>query len=196
MSTTPNPSTPARLRNGLGFGLFLLAAILSGLSAWQAPSVLAVLNTAHNAILAALYVTRLPAQRSDNFGLALSLTAALLPAFAGTSLKTVSPFWTLIGIGGELLVLWSLVSLGRRFGIAPADRGLVDRGPYRLVRHPMYLGELVLRLALAVGSLEALIWLPFMLSLQILRALREERILSGYAQYTRQVRWRLIPFLY
>ena len=39
MSTTPNPSTPARLRNGLGFGLFLLAAIISGLSAWQAPSV-------------------------------------------------------------------------------------------------------------------------------------------------------------
>ena len=196
MSMIPNPSTPARLRNGLGFGLFLLAAILSGLSVWQAPSVLAILNTAHNALLAVLYVTRLPAQRSDNFGLALGLTAALLPAFAGTSLKTVSPFWTLIGIGGELLVLWSLVSLGKRFGIAPADRGLVDRGPYRLVRHPMYLGELVLRLALAVGSLEALIWLPFMFSLQILRAIREERILSGYAQYTRQVRWRLIPFLY
>ena len=196
MTAQANHLTPARLRNGLGFGLFLLAAILSGLSAWQAPSVLAILNTVHNALLAILYITRLPAHKSDNFGLVLGLTAALLPAFAGTSLKTVSPFWTLIGIGGELLVLWSLVSLGRRFGIAPADRGLVDRGPYRLVRHPMYLGELVLRLALAVGSLEALIWLPFMFSLQILRAIREERILSGYAQYTRQVRWRLIPFLY
>lgn len=184
------------MRNYLGFGLFLLAAVLSGQAAWESPSVLAILNTAHNALLAVLYITRLPANKSDNFGLVLGLTAALLPAFAGTSLKTISPFWTLIGIGGELLVLWSLVSLGRRFGIAPADRGLVDRGPYRLVRHPMYLGELVLRLALAMGSLEALIWLPFMFSLQILRAIREERILSGYAQYTRQVRWRLIPFLY
>jgi len=60
----------------------------------------------------------------------------------------------------------------------------------------MYLGELILRLALAVGSVEALIWLPFMFSLQILRALREERILSGYAPYAQRVRWRLIPLIF
>lgn len=183
-------------RKFLGFGLFLLAAILSGLSAWETPSVLAALNTVHNALLAILYITRLPAQRSDNFGLILGLTAALLPAFAGTSLVAPSLFWTVAGIAGELLVLWSLVTLGKRFGIAPADRGLVQNGPYRFVRHPMYLGELILRLALAVGSVEALIWLPFMFSLQILRALREERILSGYAPYAQRVRWRLIPLIF
>jgi len=80
------------MRKFLGFGLFLLAAILSGLSAWETPSVLAALNTVHNALLAILYVTRLPAQRSDNFGLILGLTAALLPAFAGTSLVAPHPF--------------------------------------------------------------------------------------------------------
>jgi protein-S-isoprenylcysteine O-methyltransferase Ste14 len=154
------------------------------------------LNTAHNGLLAILYATRLPSQKTDHFGLALGLTAALLPAFAGTGLTPVSPLWMVVGVGGELLVLWSLVSLGKRFGIAPADRGLVQAGPYRLVRHPMYLGELVLRLALAVGSVEALIWLPFMLSLQILRAVREEHILSGYAPYAQRVRWRLIPFIF
>lgn len=196
MTTAPNPCTPARVRNALGFGLFLLATVLSGVSAWQTPSVLLVLNTLHNALLAVVYATRLPAQKSDHFGLALGLTAALLPAFAGTSLRPVSLPWTLVGIGGQLLVLWSLVVLGKRFGIAPADRGLVESGPYRLVRHPMYLGELVLRLALAVGSLEALIWLPFMISLQVLRALREERVLSGYAPYAQRVRWRLIPFIF
>jgi hypothetical protein len=60
----------------------------------------------------------------------------------------------------------------------------------------MYLGELVLRLALTAGSPQALIWLPFMLSLQILRAIREERIISGYPDYAKTVRWRLIPFIF
>jgi protein-S-isoprenylcysteine O-methyltransferase Ste14 len=185
-----------RARNLAGSTFFLLAAILSGFAAWETPSILAVLNTAHNTLLAILYATRLPAQKTDPFGLLLGLTAALLPAFAGSSLRPVSPFWTVAGIGGELLVLWTLVCLGRRFGIAPADRGLVTSGPYRLVRHPMYLGELVLRLALAAGRPDALIWLPFMISLQVLRALREERILSGYADYSRTTRWRLIPYVF
>jgi protein-S-isoprenylcysteine O-methyltransferase Ste14 len=196
MSPEPNHPVSVRVRNGSGCALFLLATVLSGLAAWETPSILAVLNTAHNGLLAILYATRLPAQKSDNFGLALGLTAALLPAFAGISFAPASALWTVVGLGGELLVLWSLLSLGKRFGIAPADRGLVKAGPYRLIRHPMYLGELVLRLALAVGSLEALIWLPFMLSLQVLRAIREERILSGYATYAKTVRWRMIPFIF
>ena len=40
---------------------------------------------------------------------------------------------------GAVLSLVSLLSIGRLFGIRPALRGLVMRGPYRLVRHPMYL---------------------------------------------------------
>ena len=44
---------------------------------------------------------------------------------------------------GTLLTIWSLATLGRCFGLFPEVRGLVLRGPYRLVRHPVYLGELV-----------------------------------------------------
>ena len=35
------------------------------------------------------------------------------------------------------------MALGRSFGLAPANRGVVVRGPYTLVRHPIYTGYLV-----------------------------------------------------
>src|SRR5262249_6078782 len=41
--------------------------------------------------------------------------------------------------GGAILSFASLISLGKSFGIRPALRDLVTRGPYRLIRHPMYL---------------------------------------------------------
>ena len=97
---------------------------------------------------------------------------------------------------GYLLVIWSLVVLGSRFGIAPADRGLVANGPYRFVRHPMYLGELVLRLALVSTSPQPYLAAGLFVALaaiQVLRAVREERIIADYPKYAAQVRYRLLP---
>lgn len=183
-------------RNKLGFGFFLLAAILSGMAAWEKPSILAVLNTAHNALLAFLYATRLPAQKTDRVGLILGLMAALLPILSETNPTGVSPTLTTVGIAGELLVLWSLAKLGRRFGIAPADRGLTESGPYGFVRHPMYTGELILRLALSAGSSNAWFLGLLMLVLQALRAIREERVIAGYAEYAKRVPWRFLPGMF
>jgi protein-S-isoprenylcysteine O-methyltransferase Ste14 len=63
-------------------------------------------------------------------------------------------------VGGETLalagVIWVLVSvlaLGRCFGVLPEARGLVTRGPYRLVRHPVYLGELAACAGLTIAAL-------------------------------------------
>ena len=183
-------------RNGIGTAFFLFAAILAGLAAWDKLSILVVLNTAHNATLAFLYATRLPAQKSDNIGLVLGLASALLPIFGETNPTDISTPRIVIGIVGELLVLWSLITLGKRFGIGPADRGLVVSGPYGFVRHPMYTGELILRLALSAGSSNAWFLGLLMLVLQALRAVREERIIAGYAEYANRVPWRFLPGMF
>ena len=70
------------------------------------------------------------------------------------------------------------------------------REPYRWVRHPMYLGELVLRAALVAASTQTLMAAGLLIALaviQILRALREERIITGYSVYASQVIYRLLP---
>jgi len=81
------------------------------------------------------------------------------------------------------------------------DRGhaVCDKGPYRFVRHPGYVGALLQSLAAPVmlGSLWALI--PGVLSVLLLvartaledRTLRQE--LGGYAEYATRVRYRLLP---
>ena len=183
-------------RNKLGCAFFLLAAILSGMAAWKQPHILLFMNCAHNAILAVLYAVRLPAQKTDRTGLMLGLAAAFLPIFGETNLTGISSILIGTGIAGELLVLWSLISLGRRFGIGPADRGLIESGPYGFVRHPMYTGELILRLALSAGSPSAWFLVPLMLILQALRAIREERVIAGYDEYAQRVPWRFIPGMF
>jgi protein-S-isoprenylcysteine O-methyltransferase Ste14 len=62
-------------------------------------------------------------------------------------------------IGGEALALlgaiWlvvSVVTLGRCFSVLPEARGLVTTGPYRLVRHPVYLGELTIAAGMVLAS--------------------------------------------
>jgi len=65
------------------------------------------------------------------------------------------------------------------------------------VRHPMYLGELLLRGVLTIANpAQGLVPLAILILLQVLRILREEKIIAGYDAYKRLVRWRLIPFVW
>lgn len=93
---------------------------------------------------------------------------------------------------GTAWAVWSLVFLGRNLSILAQARGVANRGPYRWVRHPLYTGELVsaLGVALTVGSAAAMaVWLA-LCGLQIYRAAREEqlllRALPEYRDYRRR----------
>ena len=101
-------------------------------------------------------------------------------------------------LAGTLLAAWSAVSLGRGFSLLPQARTLVTRGPYRFVRHPMYLGGLLITL----GE----VWLrfsPLVLALnvafvaaQLVRLRYEEELLEEtfpeYAAYRKRTS-ALIP---
>jgi protein-S-isoprenylcysteine O-methyltransferase Ste14 len=99
---------------------------------------------------------------------------------------------------GLLVVIAGKVALGRSFGIAPANRGIVARGPYGFVRHPIYSGYIVTHIAFAMAHPSA--WnLTILLiadSALIVRALIEERLLRTDAQYEAycgRVNWHLVP---
>jgi len=79
------------------------------------------------------------------------------------------------------------------------DQQVISTGPYSLVRHPMYLGNVLffISIPLMFDSLIALLPAIVMIFMFMLRILFEEKILikdlSGYEEYRKKVRWRLFP---
>ena len=102
---------------------------------------------------------------------------------------------------GACLSLASLLSLGRGFGVRPALRDLVTRGPYRFVRHPMYLAYVLADIGYNLqewNSGTVLLVAAGWASL-LYRIRAEERILSqdaGWPNYSALVRRRLVPGLW
>jgi protein-S-isoprenylcysteine O-methyltransferase Ste14 len=83
----------------------------------------------------------------------------------------------------------------------PAEQNVITTGPYRLVRHPMYTGAILLFLC-APLALNCWVVLPFVLPLIIIvvmQVLAEEKLHATqgeYADYSQKVRYRLIPFVW
>jgi protein-S-isoprenylcysteine O-methyltransferase Ste14 len=110
-----------------------------------------------------------------------------------------------VGVGVQFLGLAicvvSFLALGRSFGFAAADRGLVSRGPYAVVRHPIYASYLLLQIGYVLQSIS--IWnalvMVFITTCNVGRAGAEDGILATnehYGTYCTQVRWRLVPGLW
>lgn len=90
---------------------------------------------------------------------------------------------------GMAFSVYSLRTLGRSFSVIPQARSLVRTGPYRYVRHPLYVGEMVAfsGAILAALSLPKVLLLLAVAGLQAYRAVQEEKVLEGefpeYAEY-------------
>jgi protein-S-isoprenylcysteine O-methyltransferase Ste14 len=99
---------------------------------------------------------------------------------------------------GNVLALLVLNRLGKSFSVMAEARKLVTQGPYRLVRHPLYLTEgiAIIGLFLPYLSIQAALLFMVLVAVQLLRMHYEEHVLRStfpeYAEYARHTR-RLIP---
>lgn len=142
--------------------------------------------------------------------LCVTLQFGLLTALAMLCLKQAaqeSPGATTYGLwlASVLVGLWTL-SANRigNFNIRPepkSDGRLVQHGPYRWVRHPMYLSVLLLAAGAATWLMAAVAWVLWALLLSVLTTkagLEERWLLQRYPDYAdyRQRTWRLLPGVY
>ena len=133
--------------------------------------------------------------------IAASGAMLLLPAFmrptdlTSGALATTGLIFELCGV---ILTQVARVYMGRSFGVLPANRGIVSKGPFRWVRHPIYLGWFILSVGYAMSYsndrnlMLIVVTLPFM----VWRIDQEETCLSGdpaYRSYMERVRYRLWP---
>ena len=104
-------------------------------------------------------------------------------------------------LGGLAVSVLALRALDDNLSVVPQARGLAVSGPYRWVRHPLYVGELVTVLGIAVREMRPIalaLWVA-LVALQVYRARAEEGLLDdavpGYRDY-RTTTARFVPRVY
>lgn len=107
-------------------------------------------------------------------------------------------------LAGYLLTFWVMKenSFAARTVQVMEGQTVITTGPYRLVRHPMYFGAVLMLIfaSLALGSWWALPGFLLVVVLIVLRLLNEEKVLRGelpgYSEYCLRTRYRLIPLVW
>lgn len=162
-----------------------------------------LLLLAGEALVVVLTITRRRAtfvNRSLAAGLVTIVSVVGPPILRPSDASPLAPdvVTTLLSAVGLAIAIVGKASLGRSFGLVPANRGVIVRGPYTLVRHPIYAGYLLTHLAFlaqypTVWNVSILVIADAAL---VARALMEERVLSAdtaYQGYCQRVSWHLVP---
>jgi len=157
-------------------------------------------------IVLGIAVTR-PQPKIRDYSVASSVAVgvAYLYPYAQVIYLRWSPGYEAWPAGGLVLVmlaaglsLVSLLFIGRFFGIRPALRGLVTRGPYRFVRHPIYLSYVVgdIGYNLQEWNFVTLLLVLIGWASLVYRIHAEELVISQHAEwpgYAASVRYRVVP---
>ncbi|MEC7947129.1 MAG: methyltransferase [Myxococcota bacterium] len=159
--------------------------------------------SALNLTVGILFLARRPLEAGG--GVRRSVLALPSLAASGVAMSFAPPpseWFFFMSVFFTAATAWSVSSLlwlGRSFSVLPARRGLVTGGPYRLLRHPVYMGELLMLqvVGAASGSRLAQLICFGAIPLMAVRILAEERVLAGdpaWGAYVRRTRWRLVPW--
>jgi protein-S-isoprenylcysteine O-methyltransferase Ste14 len=176
------------------------------LALWVCAKALTTIFIAMQIVLFA--ARRLPVAKSSGWlprivavigSLSATLFLALPSAPPSAWLNALSSLFTMAGTAGAIVAIGYL---GRSFSITPQARVLATQGPYRYVRHPLYLAEQVgfFGVMLLYRQPWALCVFGLCVLLQIPRIHFEEEVLAkafpAYRDYAAAVRWRFIPGVY
>jgi protein-S-isoprenylcysteine O-methyltransferase Ste14 len=133
--------------------------------------------------------------------IAASGAMLILPSFMrpiDRSTGALATFGLVFELIGVILTQVARVYMGRSFGILPANRGIVSKGPFRWARHPIYFGWLLLSIgyAMSYANPRNIILIVATLPFMVWRIHQEEAHLitdPEYRGYMAHVRHRLLP---
>ena len=186
--------------------LFSFMAVRLGANFLETGRLTGLLLLVSEAIVVVLTVFRRPPQVVDRTPPARILTTLAMigpPIVAPAALPSLVGEAAAVSVSavGLLVIIAGKLSLGRSFGLMPANRGIVSSGLYRCVRHPIYLGYFITHVAFVAANPSPWNLIVLLVSdvAQVARALREEHTLAedpAYREYQGRVRWRIVPGLF
>lgn len=184
-------------------GLFTLMAVRIGNDFLETGRITGLLLLASELLVVVLTVLRRSTRVVDRSYRARVLTACsmlgpVLVRPGSVAALLPEPVTVLLSATGLMVVITGKLSLGRSFGLMPANRGVVSSGLYRIVRHPIYMGYMITHIGFVAAN--PTIWNIVMLvgaDLTLMwRAVCEEQTLQkddAYRAYQQVVRWRVLP---
>ena len=130
-----------------------------------------------------------------------SLIGVYLIDFSVKDIGIRAIFGERLTYAGCMFSILAIAMLGKGFGVLPAFRCLASKGPYRIIRHPVYLGYAIMDfgILLSYPKIENFVVITCNAGIVIARIEMEERICASteqYREYMAQVKYRLLPGIY